>query len=72
MSEREDDSGVAADEDRGLSRAERAAQDNLSELADPNVVDEDEQTEDDMFELDQKELNELGLTLDDPHQPGQE
>ncbi len=71
MSEREGEPGLAADEDRGLSRAGRAAQDNLSELADPNVADEDEQTEDDMFELDQKELDELGLTLDDPHQPGQ-
>ncbi len=48
------------------------AQDDLSELVDPGPVDEDEQAEDDMFELDQKELDELGLMLDDPHQPGPE
>ena len=72
MSDREDDPGVAAGEDRGPSRAAHAAQDNLIELADPEVADEDEQTEDDMFELDQKELDELALTLDDPYQPGKE
>ncbi len=72
MSDREDDPGVAADEDVSLARAAHAAQDNLSELVEPDAVDVDEQTEDDMFELDQKELEELGLTLDDPHQPGQE
>jgi hypothetical protein len=31
--------------------------------------DEDEQAAADMLEVDQKELEELGLTLDDPHQP---
>ncbi len=70
MSDREDDPGAAADDEREPSRAARAAQNDLSELVDPEPVDEDEQTEDDMFELDQKELDELGLTLDDPHQPG--
>ena len=31
--------------------------------------DEDEQEQDDVLDLDQTELEELGLTLDDPHQP---
>ena len=31
--------------------------------------DADEQEQDDVLELDQTELQELGLTLDDPHQP---
>ncbi len=31
--------------------------------------DEDEQAAADVLEVDQKELEELGLTLDDPHQP---
>jgi uncharacterized protein (DUF1778 family) len=72
MSDRENDLGAAPDDERGLSRAANAAQNDLSELVDPKTVDEDEQAEDDMFELDQKELDELGLTLDDPHQPGPE
>jgi hypothetical protein len=53
-------------------RRMRVAQDDLSILVDPEPLDEDEEAADDMFELDQKELGELGLTLDDPHQPGQE
>jgi hypothetical protein len=41
---------------------------------DPNHVaqfarDEDEVEQDDELELDQTELGELGLVLDDPHQP---
>ena len=72
MSERDDDPGAAADDDGGLSRAVRDAQDDLSILVDPETLDEDEEAEDDMFELDQKELDELGLTLDDSHQPGRE
>lgn len=39
--------------------------DNLAE----NARDADEQEEDDVLDLDQTELEELGLTLDDPHQP---
>jgi hypothetical protein len=31
--------------------------------------DADEQAAADLLEVDQKELEELGLTLDDPHQP---
>ena len=43
-------------------------------LRDPNHLaeyarDADEQAQDDVLELDQTELDELGLTLDDPHQP---
>jgi hypothetical protein len=34
--------------------------------------DEDEQAAADVLEVDQKELEELGLTLDDPHQPQDE
>jgi len=37
-----------------------------------NARDADEQEQDDVLELDQTELDELGLTLDDPHQPGPE
>jgi len=43
-------------------------------LRDPNHLadsarDTDEQEQDDVLDLDQTELEELGLTLDDPHQP---
>ncbi len=43
-------------------------------LQDPNHLlqnarDADEQEQDDVLDLDQTELEELGLTLDDPHQP---
>jgi hypothetical protein len=34
-----------------------------------NAPDVDEQEQDDLLDLDQTELDELGLTLDDPHQP---
>ena len=33
------------------------------------VVDDDELDEEDLLDIDQTELDELGLTLDDPHQP---
>ncbi len=42
--------------------------DNLAE----NARDADELEQDDELELDQTELDELGLTLDDPHQPESE
>jgi hypothetical protein len=35
-------------------------------------LDEDEQEAADVLEVDQTELEELGLTLDDPHQPDDE
>ena len=43
-------------------------------LQDPNGLvvnarDQDERAEDELLELDQIELEELGLVLDDPHQP---
>ena len=41
---------------------------NLAE----NARDADEREQDDILELDQTELEELGLTLDDPHQPESE
>jgi hypothetical protein len=34
-----------------------------------NARDADEQDQDDLLDVDQTELEELGLTLDDPHQP---
>ena len=62
------------EEQRELAREEeRAARDEVSEFADAETqaVDEDdgEATVEEMLELDQAELDELGLTLDDPHQP---
>jgi hypothetical protein len=41
---------------------------NLAE----NARDADEQEQDDVLDVDQTELEELGLTLDDPHQPESE
>ena len=38
----------------------------------PTARDADEQEQDDVLDLDQTELEELGLTLDDPHQPDDE
>jgi hypothetical protein len=62
------------EEQRELAREEeRAARDDLSEVADAeaDAVEEDdgEESVDEKLELDQTELDELGLTLDDPHQP---
>ena len=55
-----------------LDREERReAFDEVSELvaADPAEEDDGEETVKEMLEIDQTELEELGLTLDDPHQP---
>jgi hypothetical protein len=63
------------DERAELSREEqRDARVEVSELDGANLAEEDdgEETVDEMLEIDQKELEELGLTLDDPHQPGPE
>jgi hypothetical protein len=60
------------EEEQELAREdERAARDELRESADLDVPDEydDEETVDEILQLDQTELDELGLTLDDPHQP---
>jgi len=53
--------------------------DDLGDLIDDGTsgipasdLDEDEQEAVDVLEVDQTELEELGLTLDDPHQPDDE
>jgi predicted ArsR family transcriptional regulator len=65
------------EERRELAREdERSARDEVRELADSEAdalaEDDGEETVDEMLELDQTELDELGLTLDDPHQPDDE
>jgi len=65
------------EEQRELAREEqRSVRDDLSQFADAeaDAVEEDdgEETVEEMLELDQTELDELGLTLDDPHQPDAE
>jgi len=60
------------DEQTELSREERLeARDEVSELMGADAAEEDdgEETVDELLEIDQTELDELGLTLDDPHQP---
>jgi hypothetical protein len=62
------------EERRELAREdERSARDEVREFADSeaDAVEEDdgEESVEEMLELDQTELDELGLTLDDPHQP---
>jgi hypothetical protein len=60
------------DEQAELAREERhEAQEEVSELVGADAAEEDdgEETVEEMLELDQTELEELGLTLDDPHQP---
>ena len=58
---------------------ENTPEDDLSDLIDDGTdsiprtdLDEDEQEAADELEVDQTELEELGLTLDDPHQPDDE
>ena len=63
------------DEQAELSREERYdPRDDVSELVgtDPAEEDDGEETLDEILEIDQTELEELGLTLDDPHQPERE
>ena len=65
-------SGPGPEEERELAREERRdARDELHDLVDDNVAEEDtgDLTDEEILELDQTELEELGLTLDDPHQP---
>ena len=60
------------DEQAELSREERRdARDEVSDLVGAKGDEEDdgEETLDEILEIDQTELEELGLTLDDPHQP---
>jgi hypothetical protein len=75
MSGRRDEPGP--EERQELSREDaRAASDDVraSAEADADAADEydDEETLEEVLEVDQTELEELGLTLDDPHQPGRE
>jgi hypothetical protein len=65
------------EEQRELAREEeRSARDDLSEFGDAEAdaaeEDDGEVSVDEKLELDQTELDELGLTLDDPHQPDAE
>jgi hypothetical protein len=59
-----DDVGADSESDRHYLR-------DANNLAD-NARDADEQEQDDVLDVDQTELEELGLTLDDPHQPESE
>ncbi len=43
--------------------------DDVDEIAHGRIRDDDEQELEDELEVDQVELEELGLVLDDPHQP---
>ena len=68
-----DDGREVADDDAALAD-DISIDDDRHYLRDPsgleeNARDEDEREQDDLLELDQTELEELGLTLDDPHQP---
>jgi hypothetical protein len=69
-----DPSNVPGDEASALSQDDSAVDDERHYLHDPeglveNGRDADERAQDDLLELDQTELEELGLVLDDPHQP---
>jgi hypothetical protein len=79
--ERENDSSdleLGADVEAAIEDdEENEPDDERHYLQDPdnlaaNARDADEQEQDDELELDQTELDELGLTLDDPHQPESE
>jgi hypothetical protein len=59
----EDDADSGVDSDSTRHYVQDA--DNLAQ----NARDADEQEQDDVLDVDQAELEELGLTLDDPHQP---
>ena len=63
------------EEQAELAREDRRdARDEVSELVgtDPAEEDDGEETFEEIIEIDQTELDELGLTLDDPHQPERE
>ena len=62
------------EEQAELEREERdEARDVVAALgADTAEEDDGEETLDEILEIDQTELDELGLTLDDPHQPDRE
>jgi hypothetical protein len=52
----------------------REARDEVSDQVGTDAAEEDdgEETAAEILEVDQTELDELGLTLDDPHQPDRE
>ena len=63
------------EEQAELQREERhEARDEVLERVGTDAAEEDdgEETVDEILEIDQTELTELGLTLDDPHQPERE
>jgi hypothetical protein len=60
------------EEEAELAREERSeVRDEVLEGVGSDFEEEDdgEETEEELLEIDQTELDELGLTLDDPHQP---
>ncbi len=59
--------GTVADDGTSLDDTRHYLQDPSNLVA--NARDADEQDQDELLDLDQTELEELGLTLDDPHQP---
>jgi hypothetical protein len=61
----EDDAESDSDSDSDSARHYVQDANNLAQ----NARDADEQEQDDVLDVDQAELEELGLTLDDPHQP---
>ena len=75
MSARSGSNEPGPEEQAELDREERRdAREEVAELVgtDPAEEDDGEETVKEMLELDQTELDELGLTLDDPHQPERE
>jgi hypothetical protein len=65
---------VRPDVEALVDEDDAAPDDTRHYLQDPDHLsdrarDPDEQEQDEVLELDQTELDELGLTLDDPHQP---
>ncbi len=75
MSARRRSNEPGPEEQAELEREERRdAREEVAELVGTNPAEEDdgEETAEEMLEIDQTELDELGLTLDDPHQPERE
>ena len=75
MSARRRSNEPGPEEQAELDREERRdVREEVAELVgtDPAEEDDGEETAEEMLELDQTELDELGLTLDDPHQPERE
>ena len=72
MSARRRSDEPGPEEQTELAREERRdARDEVLERVGADVAEEDdgEESDEEMLEIDQTELAELGLTLDDPHQP---